>query len=94
MNYIQSIPISLVDTGTFIFNTYENLSLEFDSSNYTNPAYYLSINKLGSGNLTFTIQNKSVSESNEVRFTITDSDPFKVIYINRKNLFEKCVDEI
>ncbi len=47
VNYIQSNKISLVDTGTFKFEEYENLNLEFDASEYTNPAYYLSINKLG-----------------------------------------------
>ena len=87
---IQSNKIFLVDTGTFRFDTYKDLSLIFDASDYTNPAYYLSINKLGSGNLNFNIQ----SDENKENFTITDSDPFKGMYINRKNLFEKCVDEI
>ena len=93
VNYNELNTISLVDTGTFRFDTYENLSLEFDAFDYTNPAYYLSINKLGSGNLTFNIQNESDSNSISKEFKITDSDPFKGIYINRKNLFEKCVDE-
>ncbi len=87
VNYVQSKNISLVDTGTFKFETYENLSLEFDASDNTNPAYYLSINKLGSGNLTFNIQ----SDDNKETFTFTDSDPFKGMYINRNNLFKTCV---
>ena len=89
VNYIQSNKISLVDTGTFKFETYENINLEFDASNYTNPAYYLSINKLGSGSLTFNLQ----SNGNQENIIITDSDPYKVIYINRKNLFQTCVDK-
>ena len=69
MNYIQSDKISLVDTGTFKFKEYENnLSLEFDASDNTNPAYYLSINKLDSGSLNFNIQ----SDENKETFTITD----------------------
>ena len=90
VNYIQSNPILLVDTGTFKFETYgQNLNLEFDASNNTNPAYYLSINKLGSGDLNFNIQ----SDANIETFIITDSDPFKVFYINRKNLFKTCVEK-
>ena len=46
VNYIQSNKISLVDTGTFKFETYENINLEFDASNYTNPSYYILFNKL------------------------------------------------
>ena len=45
VKYNESNTISLVDTGTFRFEEYENLSLEFDASEYTNPTYYLSINK-------------------------------------------------
>ena len=89
VNYNESNTISLVDTGTFKFETYQDLNLEFDTSDNTNPAYYLSINKLGSGNINFNIQ----SDENKETFTITDSDPFKVFYINRKNLFKTCVDK-
>ena len=92
VNYIQSIPISLIDTGTFRFEKYENLSLEFNASEYyIKPVYYLSFNKLGSGSLTFTIHNEI--DGNEEIFTITDSDPFKGIYINRNHLFETDIGE-
>ena len=47
VNYKDSTQISLADTGTFIFEKYKDLSLVFDASGFTNPAYYLSINKLG-----------------------------------------------
>ena len=43
------------------------------------------MNKLGSGDLKINLNNEEI--------TITDSNPYRGIYVNRDNLFKECSNE-
>ena len=89
VNYIPSNTIYLTDTGMFKFKDFTNLSLIFKIENETEPIYYLYLNKLGTGNLTFDLQSGNDSQN----FTISDSDPNRILVFNKMNLFKTCTNE-
>ena len=89
VKYIQSNPIYLTDTGMFKFKDFTDLNLIFKIEKETNPIYYLYLNKLGTGNLTFDFQSRNDSQN----FTISDSDPNRILVFNKMNLFKNCTKE-
>ena len=88
VNYIPSNSIYRTDTGIFKFNNYTNLNLFFKIENETNPIYYLYLNKLGTGNLIFDLQSGNDFQN----FTISDSDPNRILVFNKMNLFKTCAN--
>ena len=66
----------------------EGFNFEFKVEDETNPSYYILFNKLESGDLKINLNNGSDSQE----ITITDSYPYRGIYVNRKNLFAECAD--
>ena len=88
--YVElSDTINLTHTGMFRFKEYSNLTINFNSEGETNSIYSLYINKLGGDNLTFTIQNGDYS----IKFTMTNSDPNRILYMNRNNFLKKCLEQ-
>ena len=75
--------VSNVNYGFKVPN--EGFNFEFNVEGETNPAYYILFNKLESGDLNITINNKAI--------IISDSYPYRGIYVNRKNLFKECADK-
>ena len=64
----------------------EGFNFEFKVEDETNPSYYILFNKLESGELKINLNNGTQE------ITITDSYPYRGIYVNRKNLFAECAD--
>ena len=54
----------------------------------TNPSYYILFNKLESGDLKINLNNGTYIQN----IIIKDSNPYRGIYVNRKNLFKECAD--
>ena len=89
VNYIPSNTIYLTDTGMFKFKDNTDLNLFFKIEKETNPIYYLYLNKLGTGDLTFDLQSGNDTQN----FTISDSDPNRILDFNKMNLFKTCTNE-
>ena len=89
VNYIPSNTIYLTDTGMFKFKDFTDLNLIFKIEKETNPIYYLYLNKLGTGNLTFDLQSGNDTQN----FTISDSDPNRILDFNKMNLFKTCTKQ-
>ena len=81
--------LTIEESVTYGFGNFEQLNLTYLIENNTNPSYFLYFNKLGNGNLTIDLNTKNNSE----QIIIQDINPFKGIYLNRKNLFEICSDK-
>ena len=64
----------------------EQFKFEFNVEGETNPAYYILLNKLGSGDLKINLNNNE-------EITITDSNPYRGIYVNRDNLFNEYTNQ-
>ena len=80
--------LTINESINYGFSVDKKLNLSFLVENNTNPSYLLYFNKIGNGDLTIDLNTKDKSE----QIIIKDINPYKGIYLNRKNLFELCSD--
>ena len=85
----DEIGLELIESVNYNFNKYQNLTFSFVIENYTNPSYFININKSKEGQLKIKLN----TTNKEKEIIINDINPYKQIYINRKNLFEECSNQ-
>ncbi len=85
----DEIGLELMESVNYNFNKYQNLTFSFVIENYTNPSYFINLNKSKEGQLKIKLN----TTNKEKEIIINDINPYKQIYINRKNLFEECSNQ-